>query len=187
MGHLTQLMILCSCVLFCVATQANPTLPVVQRLEDMWLLSKLQQERKAKQQQQQQQQQQRRSELQQTRQAAQQRQPRTPAVPSSMIRPAPVVMKDRSLEEQAEAADAAVAVLEKHNPAGAEDAVDSNAHGTGCCSSIATAAPVNVTAPAVAEATGGVGCTASAAVVGGTATCGSLVAELAYSRLYELD
>lgn len=35
--------------------QANPTLPVVERLEDLWLLTKLQQERKAKEQQQQQQ------------------------------------------------------------------------------------------------------------------------------------
>lgn len=32
--------------------QANPTLPVVERLEDLWLLSRLQQERKAKEQQQ---------------------------------------------------------------------------------------------------------------------------------------
>jgi hypothetical protein len=35
------------------AVQANPSLPVVERLEDLWLLSRLQQERKAQQQQQQ--------------------------------------------------------------------------------------------------------------------------------------
>lgn len=40
----------CSCRL--CAVQANPSLPVVERLEDLWLLSRLQQERKAQQQQQ---------------------------------------------------------------------------------------------------------------------------------------
>jgi hypothetical protein len=37
---------LCACLLL----QANPTLPVVERLEDLWLLSRLQQERKSQQQ-----------------------------------------------------------------------------------------------------------------------------------------
>lgn len=51
---------------FCrsVTAQANPSLPVVERLEDLWLLSRLQQERKAAQQQQQQQQEQAAKQLQ---------------------------------------------------------------------------------------------------------------------------
>jgi rhamnose utilization protein RhaD (predicted bifunctional aldolase and dehydrogenase) len=40
------------CLFF--TAQANPSLPVVERLEDLWLLSRLQQERKAAQQQQEQ-------------------------------------------------------------------------------------------------------------------------------------
>lgn len=62
--------------------QANPALPVVERLEDLWLLSKLQQERKAKEQQQ------RHAGHQQAGKplapAAQQQQPQSPPVPSEV-------------------------------------------------------------------------------------------------------
>jgi hypothetical protein len=159
--------------------QANPALPVVQRLEDMWLLSKLQQERKAKQQQQQQQ-----RKPEQVRSLAQQQQPAssTPATPSSKMTTYPITMTMTDVEHF-EAADAAVDVLATQGPVAAKHAVvNSDAHGTDCCLD-AAAATVTVTALADAPAAAGADCIHSA----DAGDSSSLVAEQVCSRLYELD
>uniref|UniRef100_A0A383V7D2 MORN repeat-containing protein n=1 Tax=Tetradesmus obliquus TaxID=3088 RepID=A0A383V7D2_TETOB len=82
--------------------KADPSLPVVTRLEDMWLLSKLQQERKAWQQQQQQQQQ--HEQLTPMAKQQQQQQQPTPAVPAVQQQqqqpPAPAVPAVQQQQQQ---------------------------------------------------------------------------------------
>jgi hypothetical protein len=91
-----------------------------------------------------------------------------------------------SLEpHQLESGDAVAAVLATQGPGGPKEyAVDSKAHvnSTICCSDTAAAA-APVTASTDAKAAAGGECSPAVVVSG----CSSLVAEPAYSRLYELD